>query len=139
MEAVQKGLSAEKNEDYEQAYQCFSEAAQAGNPVAAYFIGNLYYYGRYGTHEVLKVDKPIMPWDSWTQPVPDYKQAFAWFMKAAEGGYADGMNNVGVLYHFGQGVEADDERSKQWLQEAAAGGVAQAKAALKDFFGIELD
>ena len=38
----------------------------------------------------------------------DYAQAASWFRKAAEQGYADAQNNLGVVYQFGQGVPQDN-------------------------------
>ena len=49
-------------------------------------------------------------------------------------GYPDGMNNVGVMYHFGLGVKKDDVAAKHWLTKAANIGVKRAKQALADFF-----
>ena len=39
----------------------------------------------------------------------DYNQAFEWFKKAAERGCARAINNLGICYELGQGVEADTD------------------------------
>ena len=40
------------------------------------------------------------------QGVPqDYEQAFKWYTKAAEQGYAQAQNNLGVCYQGGKGVD----------------------------------
>ena len=140
-DALEKGHALEQNGEYEKAYACYKQAADAGNPVAAYMLGNLYYYGRYGLVEKLNVAKPIMPWDSTDdilQKMPDYRQAFGWYEKSAEAGYVFAINNLGVMYHFGQGVEQNDEKAKEYLLLAAGAGMEQSAAALRDFYGMEV-
>lgn len=37
----------------------------------------------------------------------DYSQAAEWFRKAAERGCARALNNLGICYEFGHGVDVD--------------------------------
>jgi TPR repeat protein len=52
----------------------------------------------------------------------DYSQASEWFRKAAERGCARALNNLGVCYELGQGVEVDFDQSFQLYKESMAKG-----------------
>ncbi|MBR2590538.1 MAG: sel1 repeat family protein [Clostridia bacterium] len=105
-------------------------------------LGNLYYYGRYGCAEKINAAKPVMmPWESFdevSQKMPDYQQAFKWYEKSAEAGYVYAMNNLGIMYHFGQGIAQNDEKAKEYLLLCAQAGFEQSIGALQDFYGIEV-
>ncbi len=49
----------------------------------------------------------------------DAEQAFAHYLKAAEGGYSEGYFSVGLCYKEGDGVERDDEKAFGWFKKAA--------------------
>jgi TPR repeat protein len=49
----------------------------------------------------------------------DYKNAFEWFFKAANQGYAPAQNNMGILYKNGEGVQQDFNQAFQWFTKAA--------------------
>lgn len=70
-----------------------------GDPVAQYKVGYDYFLGR-GVAQ-------------------DYKQAAAWWRKAAEQGYASSQNNLGVLYKNGQGVPQSYGEAYFWENLAA--------------------
>ena len=44
----------------------------------------------------------------------DYAQAAEWFRKAAERGCARALNNLGICYEFGHGVEQDMDLAFQY-------------------------
>jgi uncharacterized protein len=46
----------------------------------------------------------------------DYAQAFVWLQKAAEGGDASAMGEVGVLYETGLGVAQDYAKACEWYR-----------------------
>jgi hypothetical protein len=50
-----------------------------------------------------------------------------WYQKAAEQGYAQAQNNLGVLYATGEGVERDPKQAVYWYQKAAEQGYAPAQ------------
>lgn len=75
-------------------------AALAGNPDAAYRIGELY----------LK------------RPQPDYAEAAAWYRRAAEAGHQAAARALASLYLSGNGVAQDAEEGKRWLRAAANDG-----------------
>jgi hypothetical protein len=55
----------------------------------------------------------------------DYRQAAAWYRKAAEQGNADAQFNLGYLYDKGQGVPQDYAQAAAWYRKAAERGVAR--------------
>ena len=62
------------------------------------------------------------------QDVKDYKEAFKWYMLAAEQGYADAQLNIGLMYsHGGMGVLRDYNQAYMWLNIGAANGSSAAK------------
>ena len=51
-----------------------------------------------------------------------FDQALEWFNKAVEGGSAQAMCNLAVMYQLGQGVEKDEEKVRELLDRAEALG-----------------
>lgn len=49
----------------------------------------------------------------------DFSKAFKWYTKAAELGNSDAMNNLGILYENGQGVEKSYHKAFEWYTKAA--------------------
>jgi hypothetical protein len=87
------------------------DQAKAGDPVAQYKLGYLYYQGR--------------------GIALDFAQAAVWWRKAADQGYADAQNNLGVLYNSGKGVPQSYSEAYFWenLAAARANGPLQAQFA----------
>ncbi len=63
----------------------------------------------------------------------DYTQAAYWFRKAADQGYADAEDNLGVLYDNGQRVPQDYTQAAYWCRKAAD----QGNAGAEDNLGID--
>ena len=59
--------------------------------------------------------------------VRDPKKAAEWYRKAAEQGYADAQNNLGLLYAGGTGVVKDEAKAAEWYRKAAEQGNAAAQ------------
>lgn len=53
----------------------------------------------------------------------DLYQAYQWYKKASDGGHAGAANNIGILYHFGRGVEKCAIKAKQYWSLAASRGI----------------
>jgi TPR repeat protein len=102
---LEKGESALKAGQFDQAFQDFQQAAAGGNTVAMKDLGNLYRTGKGVTQ--------------------DYQEARQWYEKAAAAGLASAMNNLGVLYKDGMGVARDFQQARQWYEKAAAAGDAR--------------
>lgn len=67
-----------KPADFPEALACFIEAANQGNTRAQFFAGRIYHLGG--------------------DDLKDLQQAEKWYLKAAEGGEGDAMNNLGNVY-----------------------------------------
>jgi TPR repeat protein len=52
----------------------------------------------------------------------DFKQALAWYRKAADQGYAGAQHNLGSMYQHGEGVQQDFKQAALWFQKAADQG-----------------
>ena len=52
----------------------------------------------------------------------DYDDAFEYFTKAAELGFAEAHKSLGVMYRDGEGVEKDEEKAVHYYEKAAIGG-----------------
>lgn len=56
----------------------------------------------------------------------DYKQAAEWFKKAADRGLTRALNNLGMCYEFGHGVDRDRDAAFQLYREGAEKGSVEA-------------
>ena len=50
---------------------------------------------------------------------PNFKEAFKWYMRAAEQGDASALNNLGCMYLVGDGVEESDEKAFKLFHKSA--------------------
>ena len=50
---------------------------------------------------------------------PNFKEAFKWYMRAAEQGDASALNNLGCMYLVGDGVEEDTEKAFKLFHKSA--------------------
>ena len=60
----------------------------------------------------------------------DYKQAFSWFKKSAEQGFANAQCKLGVMYDEGKGVAQDYKQAFSWYKKSAEQGYAYAQLQL---------
>ena len=69
--------------------------------------------------------------------------AFTWFMKSAQQGYAPAEYKVGVSYAYGEGVDKDMQQAAYWYEKAAAQGHAIAQRNLGSMYqngnGVEVN
>ena len=70
-------------------------------------------------------------WDGTEDLAKDRAEAFQWYRKAAEQGYAEAQNNLGLAYFYGEGVTKDYAEAVKWLRKAVEQGYADAIEALK--------
>lgn len=85
-EFYQKGIEVEKS--IKQAIRKYEEAAAEGHVLSMNALGSLYY-----------------------NEIKDPYQAAEWFKKASEKGCTRALNNLGICYEFGHGVEVDRDRA----------------------------
>ena len=70
------------------------------------------------------------------EPRDYWKQAFAWYDKAAEKGDIRGQIDVAEAYSYGQGVARDMSKAAEWYQKAADQGDAEAQGRLAMLFSL---
>ncbi|MDX1519520.1 MAG: tetratricopeptide repeat protein, partial [Gammaproteobacteria bacterium] len=103
--------------DYISAYRQLDALARAGDPVAQYNLGFMYYGG---------------------EGIPqDDQQAFYWFNRAARSGHAPSQDVLAYMYNHGRGVEQDKIRAYVWYSIAAANGIFLAES-IRDKLAREL-
>ena len=106
-----KGLRLYSRDRDAEAFDLIYEAAVKGNPEAQDWVGTAYWNG--------EVDDN----NKWHYGFGrNYKKAFEWYMKAAEGNDAGGMLNAGRAYLRGEGVAKDTVEAVKWLQKARKWG-----------------
>ena len=90
--------------------------ANAGDAAAQVLVGESYAAGKGGAH---------------TDLAEDYKQAAAWYRKAAEQGSIAGELRIAALYRDGgKGVPRDMAQAAAWYRKAAEQGDVGAQATL---------
>lgn len=85
--------------NYGTALKVWLPQAQAGDPIAQTYVGEIYEKG-------LGIQ-------------PDYATAGAWYRKAAEQNHAAAQINLGYLYEAGLGVKRDLVTAMNWYREAS--------------------
>ena len=68
--------------------------------------------------------------------IANAKDAFAWYLKAAQQGDDSAMFVVGSRYEQGKGTERDVEAAREWYSRAARDGYDDAINALHDLDGL---
>ncbi len=110
-------------QDYEEALEWFRKAAEQGDLLAQYSLGDMYENGN-GVEQ-------------------DYEEALEWFRKAAEQGLSLAQYSLGLMYENGNGVEQDYEEAEKWFRKAAEQGLSLAQYSLGLMYengdGVEQD
>lgn len=92
-------------------------AAYLDDPVAQYIVGTMYVFGK-GTFV-------------------DYNEARYWFELSGGQGHAPSLNELGILYAEGMGVDEDFAKAKEYWTKAAELGSEEAAANLEQLKEIE--
>jgi TPR repeat protein len=138
-QAIQDGVLALKQKDYQTALRIFRPVAEHGDAEAQYNLARMY-------DEGLGVPKDDVEAVNWYRKAADqglvqaqgrlgvmYRrgrglpedeaQAVSWFRKAADAGDGLGMANLGAMYRDGRGgLPKDDVQAVSWFQKAAEAG-----------------
>ena len=98
-------LDAVRNSKYSEseALKYLEKKAKEGNPYAQFSYGSYY------------ADFEFWPYDS--------RKAFYWFSKAAEKNHPAALNNLALMYIFGNGVKKDVKKGRELMLKAAELGV----------------
>lgn len=108
------GIEYFNSQNYENAIECYSKAAELGLPEAQNELGNMYYFG-------LGVER-------------DYSKAFNYYRNAAKAGYVDAQNSLGECYLLGKGIDRDNEEAIKWIKKAAEQGNVFAQESMGEFY-----
>lgn len=104
--ATAQGLEDFRQGRFAEAYQSWTAAAEAADPLGDLYLGVLY--------------------DSGLGVVASPQLAMTWYRRAADAGNASGAFNVGVLYDSGIGVQRDMAQAASWYARAADAGSGRA-------------
>jgi len=120
--AAKRGYAYESGkgvkQDYIQAFQWYSKAAQDGNVYAQGALGRLYENG---------------------QGIPaDLSKAIQWYGSAAAEGDADAEHQMARLYRLGLGVSQDYVQARAWYAKSAAHGDVGAENGLGEMYQYAL-
>ena len=120
---VDQGADAYNAKDYAKAIPLFQKAADMGNKIAMYNLGNAYRNGN---------------------GVPkDMTKAAEWYEKAADNGQALAMNGLGYCYLNGNGKPKDQAKAVEWFRKAIDAGNISAMCSLgecyRDGTGVKQD
>lgn len=100
------GRNGKKKSDAN-AVKWYQKAADLGNAIAQYYLGEMYAKGRGVAQNDI--------------------EALKWYRRSAEQGYDIAQYNIGIYYKEGKCVPTDLEQAQHWFQNAAAQGNKNAK------------
>ena len=103
---IKPAIEYYKHKEYSKALVEFFQLAEKDNPIAFFYIGECFYYGR-GTTKSLT-------------------EAINWYKKSAEQGFSDAQYKMGLFHEKGIGVLKDKDESMKYFKKAAAQGHAKA-------------
>ncbi len=145
--------------DETKAVEWYRKAALQGYPAAETNLGDMYLFGHGGLDKnplealswYLKASQQQWPdaqyrlaymYEVGLGTAKDLQRAAELYQSAANAGYPDAENVLGVLYATGgDGLPKDDQQAIQWYRKAADQGFAKAEKNLGDmyFFGHGVD
>ena len=64
----------------------------------------------------------------------DREAAYHWYKSAADEGHAGAQHSLGLMYHFGQGVEKNTALAALWYAKAAESGYQLSQLALAELY-----
>ena len=98
--------------DDERAMQHLKAGSEAGDPLALYYLGAVYYAGKFD----IEADK---------------RTAAEYFLQSAQKGHAPAQFTIAVCLYNGEGVRQDLQAARSWMEKAAGNNYDEAKAFLE--------
>jgi TPR repeat protein len=139
-----------KAEQWKEASECFLPAADAGDPKAQYFIGELYLNAQGTEEKDVYAEKMFRKSAEHNYPEgqmalgdlyslgivvkKDESVALKWYEKAARQGSEKGMIRLAERYMDGIGTKANEEESLRWYKLAAEKGSESATISLANYY-----
>ena len=145
------------------AVQWYRKAADQGEAVAQFAMGNFYFTGRGVTNDANQAIEwwqkaaaqnqaeaearlgqlYLVPEQAYGAKYLDFPKALVFLRRAAAHGSAAAMNNLGMAYENGSGVNQDFKEAAKWYQAAAERGDATGQANFGQLYfdgrGVPLD
>ncbi len=90
----------EDDDKLETSLEWLKKSANSGHAEAQFELGTIYYVGALGFEQ-------------------DFNKAYELFVKSANQGNINAINNVGVMYSKGKGVKQDYHKAKEWFEKGA--------------------
>lgn len=149
---ISDAVRAMGSKKYEDAFECFQQAAELGSPRGYWGMAFLYDLGKYGVKRDKKKAEEMHRKAGAAGYIPSaMKFGAAWTEaaralglsaaearvqsrirhRAAAEGYASEQYNLGVMYQTGFGLPKDMAKAREWFQKAADQDDVQAKSILK--------
>ena len=151
-ELIKLAFQHKSSQDFNKAFECFQLAANMGNPVAQYELGNFYVEGNCveGNEELSTywynksfegLKRSVDNGDINAMSMYYYgncyycgigvecndKEAFKWYLKAAKENFVVACHKVGDCYDFGFGVRENKKEAFKWYLKAAEQGDAKSQ------------
>ena len=149
---ISDAVRAMGTKKYEDAFECFQQAAELGSPRGYWGMAFLSELGKYGVkRDKKKADEMnrkaaaagyAASASKFGATWPDAARALGLSataareqlhmrQRAAAEGYASEQYNMGIMYHTGFGMPKDPAKAREWFQKAADQDDVQAKSILK--------
>ena len=113
----------------EKGIEILRNAAEKGDADAQFTLGCIYWGARYDNHYV-KFDDNYTMLDN----AIDYERAAYWFDLSAKQGHKTALNNLGLAYIKGYGVNKDLVKATEYIRKSAEMGEAIAQLNYGDMF-----
>ena len=151
--ALAKGIAYYQKEMYHLAVPLLIALAEQGDPIAQFYIGACYNYGR----GVQRSSITALGWyiksaeqgikeaqynvgylysRNGPSSLRDDKEALVWLRKSADQGYADAQRRLGEIYENGWGIEKNYTDAAIWYRKAAEQGQREAQYLLASLYAL---
>lgn len=112
----------------EKGIEILRNAAEKGDAEAQFTLGAIYAGARYDYTEKI--------WDNRTMmdTKPDLERAAYWYDQSANQGHKTALNNLGLAYKKGEGVNKDLVKATEYIRKSAEMGSAHAQLNYGDMF-----
>jgi TPR repeat protein len=142
----QSGVAAYNAGRFQEAAECFRQAADQGHAESQYILSTMYDEGK----GVPQDDTQAARWERMAAELGhvyaqanvsfrcysagDFAGAFQWCQRAADANLAWAQYNLGLMYQKGEGVAQSEAEAAHWYRLAASQGFLDAQQRLADLY-----
>lgn len=112
----------------EKGIEIIRNAAEKGNADAQFTLGTIYAGARFDYTETIWGNHTMMDTE------PDLERAAYWYTLSANQGHKTALNNLGIAYKNGNGVNKDLVKATEYIRKSAEQGYANAQLVYGDMF-----